>query len=117
MKQSYNYYYLIASFSDPDLSLPHQSQKCHSTPTPGITPTDPIFIPEQDSRSAPADEVHWVKELGPKGQDKYILSTGEWLTDLHVAAANKLLKEQYPLQNGLQDTFALADRCHPVPQI
>ena len=70
-----------------------------------------MFVLEQDSGSAPAGEVHWVEELGLKSQDKLILSTGEWLTDLYVAAANKLLKRQYPHQNGLQDTLALADQC------
>ena len=40
----------------------------------GTTPSDPISIP--DSGSAPADDVHWIKELGLKGQDKQILATG-----------------------------------------
>ena len=102
--------YLIASFSDPELSLPHHSPR-HSTPKLGTTPSDPIFILENESGSAPADEVYWVQELGLKSEEKHILSTGEWLSDIHVAAANKLLKEQYPHQNGLQDTLALAELC------
>ena len=51
---------------------------------------------------------YWVQELGLKSQEKHVLSTGEWLSDLHMQAANKLLKEQ---QNGLQDTLPLAELC------
>ena len=90
--------------------MPHHSPR-HSTPKLGTTPSDPIFILENESGSAPADEVYWVQELGLKSEEKHILSTGEWLSDIHVAAANKLLKEQYPHQNGLQDTLALAELC------
>ena len=30
-----------------------------------------------------------------------------WLTDKHISAVNKILREQHPQQNGLQDTLAL----------
>ena len=35
------------------------------------------------------------------------LRNGEWLTDKHINAARSLLKEQFPLQQGLQDTILL----------
>ena len=49
--------------------------------------------------------------MGLKNREKDILSTGEWLSDAHMEAVNKLLKEQYPQQNGLQDTLVLAELC------
>jgi hypothetical protein len=55
--------------------------------------------------------VYWVQELGLKIREKHVLSTGDWISDLHMQAANKLLKEQYPKQNGLQDTLVLAELC------
>ena len=34
----------------------------------------------------------------------------EVVTDKHISAVNKLLRHQYPNQNGLQDTILLAER-------
>ena len=44
-------------------------------------------------------------------QDRETLVNGEWLSDKHVNAANKLLQLQYPTINGLQDPVVLADAC------
>ena len=33
-----------------------------------------------------------------------IIRNGNWLTDIHMLAASKLLKEQFPEMNGLFDT-------------
>ena len=52
--------------------------------------------------------MYWVKELRLKNREKDMLSTGEWLSDAHMEAANKVLKEQHLKQNGLQDTLVLA---------
>ena len=98
--------------SEQELSLPLQP-KYHSTPTRGASATSPIVISESESgsRSTPAEQEYWVQELGLRNEERDILHTGDWLNDLHVAAVNKLLKAQFPQQNGLQDTLALADLC------
>ena len=53
----------------------------------------------------------WVKDLSLTDQDRETLVNGEWLSDKHVNAANKLLQLQYPTINGLQDPVVLADAC------
>ena len=42
--------------------------------------------------------------------DESQLLNGEWLTDKHITAANKLLSKQHPTQNGLQDPLILAEK-------
>ena len=36
-------------------------------------------------------------------EDRRIISDGEWLSDLHISAAQTLLKQQFPHVSGLQD--------------
>ena len=40
--------------------------------------------------------------------DKEILQSGRWLTANHIQAVNKLLRQMFPCQNGLQDTHKLS---------
>ncbi|XP_078700653.1 uncharacterized protein LOC144927209 [Branchiostoma floridae x Branchiostoma belcheri] len=52
--------------------------------------------------------------------DRQLLLTGQWLTDKHINCAQHLLKEEFPLLDGLQDTVVLASgkdlsTCVPVP--
>lgn len=42
-----------------------------------------------------------------------LLQDGEWLTDKHINAANKLLSKQFPKLNGFQDPCCLASPVHP----
>ena len=50
----------------------------------------------------------WLKDLELKDTDKDQLLNGEWLTDKHISAVSKLLQQQHPQQNGLQDSVVLA---------
>ena len=50
---------------------------------------------------------YWVKELE---ESRAELVNGEWLSDKHVRAANKLLHLQFPTINGLQDPIILYER-------
>ncbi|KAI8506623.1 hypothetical protein Bbelb_160500 [Branchiostoma belcheri] len=52
--------------------------------------------------------------------DRQLLLTGQWLTDKHINCAQHLLKEEFPLLDGLRDTVVLASgkdlsTCVPVP--
>lgn len=51
----------------------------------------------------------WVKELGLSQADKDRLTGGEWLSANHICAAQQLMKNQYAMQNGLQDTCVLLE--------
>lgn len=46
--------------------------------------------------------------MGLHLQDKEVVCNGEWLSDKHVAAMNKILQRQFPMLHGLQDTLVLA---------
>ena len=39
-----------------------------------------------------------------------MLTSGSWLTANHISAANQLMRSQFHLQNGLQDTCALSQK-------
>ena len=52
----------------------------------------------------------WIGCLGLTSNDKTILSTNACLSACHVLAASKLLKVQFPNQNGLQDTSYLLEK-------
>ena len=43
-------------------------------------------------------------------EDGVCLVEGKWLNDKHIYAASKLLKTQYPQQNGLMSTQLLAKK-------
>lgn len=49
----------------------------------------------------------WVADLCLTVADEKILLSGEWLSASHISAANRLMKCQFPSQNGLQDTCVL----------
>lgn len=51
--------------------------------------------------------MDWIKELGLTQAEHSIVSSGEKITATHVAATSKLLRGQFPDQNGLQDTNVL----------
>ena len=53
---------------------------------------------------------YWLKQLELRLDDRDELLKKKWLTDKHISAVNKLLRHQYPKQNGLQDTILLAER-------
>ena len=50
----------------------------------------------------------WVHNLRLTMADKEILQSGRWLTANHIQAVNKLLRQMFPGQNGLQDTHQLS---------
>ena len=54
--------------------------------------------------------TYWVQSLELTEADRKILVGGHWLTDNHIFAAMKLLKEKYPQQNGLASTQLLAKK-------
>ena len=54
--------------------------------------------------------AYWLKQLELCLDDRDELLKNKWLTDKHVSAVNKLLRRQYPKQNGLQDTIVLAEQ-------
>ena len=52
---------------------------------------------------------YWVKHLYLFNSDKDILMQGRWLTDRNMNAGQKLLRNQFPQQNSLQDTLVLKE--------
>lgn len=50
----------------------------------------------------------WIKDLGLHMKDKNAICSGGWLNDRHLSAMNKLLRAQFPSQEGLQDSLLLA---------
>lgn len=65
------------------------------------------------SASSSFDDPHlstWVGSLGLSLADKDQIAAGKCLTASHIAAANMILKETFPMQNGLQDTHRLFDQ-------
>ena len=52
---------------------------------------------------------YWIKSLFLFEEHRKCLESGDWLSDAHISAALKLLKKQYPHQNGLQSTLLLAN--------
>lgn len=49
-----------------------------------------------------------MKNLNLTMADKELITANDWLTDKHINAVNKLLLNQFPNQNGLQDPLLLA---------
>ena len=70
--------------------------------------SDPIDVDLYTCEQPPAP--YWIQDLELRQQDKAQLTEGAWLTDKHVNSCNKLLKQQCPNQNGLQDTLVLAKK-------
>ena len=52
----------------------------------------------------------WIKSLLLLEGDRKCLDSGSWQSDSHIYATSKLLKKQYPLQNGLQSTILLVGK-------
>lgn len=63
-----------------------------------------------DSLPGSPELTLWVAELGLSITDEAVLTGGEWLSDTHISAANRLLRTQFPSQNGLQDTCVLQQK-------
>ena len=67
----------------------------------------PSILVLTSSKSDDIPEAYWKKRLGLHESDRKTVRNVEWLTDKHINAARSLLKEQFPLQQGLQDTLLL----------
>ena len=52
----------------------------------------------------------WIGCLGLSDHDKKCLDSNAWLSAGHISAGCKLLKIQFPVQNGLQDTSYLLNQ-------
>ena len=66
-----------------------------------------------DERFEPADEpqyASWVKDLGLSMLDMEKLVDGRWLSANHISAGQRLLRQTYPHQHGLQDTCKLSQK-------
>ncbi|KAI6660178.1 Gag-pol fusion protein [Oopsacas minuta] len=62
------------------------------------------------SSSPPSPSPFWVHNLYLSPTDELEILNGLWLTDKHIVAAQKLLKNQHPLTNGLEDPLMLAEK-------
>ena len=58
----------------------------------------------------PTSLTMWINDLCLSSNDRSILRSGQWLTANHISAAQSLLKQTHPLQNGLCYTSYLLDR-------
>ena len=77
----------------------------------GVSRDNPINAEDYTGPIQPP--TYWIPQLLLTHAEKDILeSTHDWLSDLHINAANQLLKSQFPDQNGLQDTLTLS-AMHP----
>lgn len=59
-------------------------------------------------KTRPPDEVKveghaWLPELNLQAKDRMILVDGDWLTDNHIVAGQRLLSRQFPALEGLQE--------------
>ena len=66
-----------------------------------------INLSDSPLPSSPELTTSWVADLHLSVADEKILLSGEWLSSNHISAANRLMKCQFPSQNGLQDTCVL----------
>jgi len=90
----------IATDSGSPVSPLHAKKYIAVSQTPS-----PITISDEMPAS-PSPEA-WKKELVLTLQHKEELTSGRWLSDRLINAAQQLLKKQFPSQNGLQDTVVL----------
>ena len=63
---------------------------------------------EVEMVATPEGSTYWISRLCLTQEDRQDLANGGWLSSMHMAAVNTLLKQQYPGQNGLQDTAVLS---------
>ena len=92
--------YKDANLSDIDIESKH----------PLISTKDPSTSEVIELSSMSPSSIlpkYWVKNLGLKVSDKEELYSGEWLSDMHINAAQRCLRDQYPQKNGLQNTLML----------
>ncbi len=54
--------------------------------------------------------TEWIHTLCLTKGDEDTLTNGKWLSASHISAAQYMLKQRYPRQNGLLDTSYLRDR-------
>ncbi|KAI8488947.1 hypothetical protein Bbelb_334650 [Branchiostoma belcheri] len=52
-------------------------------------------------------ELEVINKIQLSQKDREALQKGQWLTDKHMNAAQHLIKSEYPLIDGLRDTFVL----------
>ena len=71
------------------------------------SPINSSIVVLTSSKSEDISEAYWKKRLGLFEGDRTTVRRGEWLTDKHIYAAKVLMKEQFPHQQGLQDTLLL----------
>ena len=72
------------------------------SPKPSPAQQSLIYI-HSPSFSPPPPPDWWVKDLLLKAEEKKTLLRNDWLSDLHIDAAQILLKKQYPHVDGLQN--------------
>ncbi|XP_038046878.1 uncharacterized protein LOC119721064 [Patiria miniata] len=69
-------------------------------------PKRPCVTAKEDcdgETQGPSLDDDWFIQVGLSAKDVEILYSGEWLTDDHVTAAQKLLRRQFPALAGLQE--------------
>ena len=86
----------------PRCSTPYRQHS--SSPVVGHHPDNHIEVSSQCNASL---TDYRVKDLELITKDREDLVSGEWLSDKHVCATNKLLA--FPTINGLQDTVVLSE--------
>ncbi|XP_022087100.1 uncharacterized protein LOC110977363 [Acanthaster planci] len=72
----------------------------------GHEPKRPRVAESQDSDSdnrSPSIDNDWFIQVGLSAKDIEVLDNGEWLTDEHISAAQRLLRRQFPTFGGLQE--------------
>lgn len=60
-----------------------------------------------DSKDVPSDQWILCDDIQLNADDKYIVISGNWLSDKHMNFAQKLLKRQNDLISGLLSTLLL----------
>ena len=70
--------------------------------------TEPITIPpEHPEEKKKERSKRWVKcgQITLYQNERNVLTSGKWLSDLHTSAAQELLKKQFPKFGGFQSTL------------
>ena len=84
---------------------------CTPHPVPILVPIDDgevLSLSSVDSSSSLLSE--WIGCLGLNVDDQKRLGSSAWLTANHISASSKLLKIQFPNQNGLQEISYLIEK-------
>ena len=83
--------------------IKRKTQPLDNAEEPGLKSKKPCFTPRcpDPVGEAPATNSAWFSKLGLSATDAEILDGGEWLTDDHISAAQKLLRRQFPELAGL----------------